>query len=187
MRAQRGQIWSLDVVLAAVLFTLAIGLILSQTELNVFNSQQERNMRELHAMALLGSTSLTASPEILITSPSSQVENIRCGPSPDGWSYDYDLSWMPNCIVDRPGTLTGASLGLPPGFDVRVEADALGSSLLLTTNSPAIPTADPYVSITRRVLVLDASAGAVEFHGCMENDPCVGSMRDVTITVWRSG
>ncbi len=186
MRSQKGQMWSLDVVLAAVLFTLAMGLILSQTELNVFHAQQERNMRELHGMALLASNALVGSPEITITSPSpsSVNENIRCGPNPGGWSYEYDLSWMPNCIVDRPGTISPASLGLPLEYGVRVEA--IGAPPLSVTSTP-IPPGVPYYSVSRRMLVMDADAGAVEFHDCVVGVTCTGTMRDIQVTVWRVG
>ena len=184
MRSPKGQIWSLDVVLAAVLFTLAMGLIISQTELNVFHSQQERNMRELHGVALLASAMLVGNPEITIVSPapSSVKENIRCGPNPGGWSYDYDWSWLPNCIVDRPGTLSSQSLGLPPEFGVRVEA--VGSPSLNLTATP-VPVGVPFLGVSRRVLVMDADAGAVEFHDCMVGTACAGTMRDVIVTVWR--
>ena len=184
MHAQKGQIWSLDVVLAAVLFTLAMGLIISQTELNVFHSQQERNMRELHGMALLASNALVGSPELTIVSPapSSIKENIRCGPNPGGWSHDYDLSWMPNCIVDRPGDLSPQSLGLSSEFGVRVEA--IGAPALLMTSS-SIPPGASFYSVSRRVLVMDAGAGAVEFHDCAVGLACAGTMRDVIVTVWR--
>lgn len=184
MHSSRGQIWSLDVVLAAVLFTLAMGLILSQTELNVFHSQQERNMRELHTMALLASSALATGPEVLITSPSSQIENIRCGPNPGGWSYDYDLSWMPNCIVDRPGDLSPSSLGLPSEFGVRVEV--INDPLLMTASS--IPPGASFYSVSRRVLVLDADAGATKFHDCaagLAGLACDEMMHDIVITVWR--
>lgn len=184
MHSQKGQIWSLDVVLAAVLFTLALGLIISQTELNVFHSQQERNMRELHGMALLASNAFVGRPELTIVSPTpfSVKENIRCGPNPGGWSHDYDLSWMPNCIVDRPGILSSESVGLPSEFGVRV--DAIGVPSLLMTSPPIAPGASFY-SVSRRVLVMDASAGAVEFHDCAVGVTCAGTMRDIVITVWR--
>lgn len=180
MRSQKGQIWSLDVVLAAVLFTLAMGLILSQTELNVFNSQQERNMRELHTMALAASSVLASSPEVLLTT-SSGDRNIRCGPSENGWSYDYDLSWMPNCIVNIPGTLSPEALGLPPGYDVSVQ-EAGGTSLLFAT-SP-VPADKPFSSVTRWMRVLSEDDHSIEFHDCFES-LCSGFEYGVTVSVWR--
>ncbi len=185
MHFQKGQIWSLDVVLAAVLFTLAIGLIVGQTELNVFASQQDRNMRELQSMALLASYSLVSSPEVPITtpSPSSVRENIRCGAGPNGWSFDYDLSWIQNCILNRPGSLSPDSLGLPSGFDVRVEVDGGLFPWFVTTSS--LPLDVPFFSVSRRMLILPDVAGPSEFRSCLDGG-CASELHDVTITVWRS-
>ncbi len=62
----RGQLWSLDVVLAAVVFTLAIGLIISQSELATYYGQQDRSTRALWIYALLASNGVTSKAEITI-------------------------------------------------------------------------------------------------------------------------
>jgi hypothetical protein len=56
----RGQFWSLDVVLAAAIFTLALGLVISSSELSVFYGQQERNTQELLSAALLTSNNFAS-------------------------------------------------------------------------------------------------------------------------------
>lgn len=63
----RGQFWSLDVVLAAALFTLAIGLVLSQTELLLFYGQQDRLTRELVSAFFLGSNNLMSQRDLVVT------------------------------------------------------------------------------------------------------------------------
>ncbi len=62
----RGQLWSLDVVLAAVIFTLAIGVVISQSELSIFYSQQERNQHEVLAMTLMASNNLVSQGDIMV-------------------------------------------------------------------------------------------------------------------------
>ncbi len=75
----RGQFWSLDVVLAAAIFTLAIGLILSSSELSIFYGQQERNSRQLLSEALLGSNNLVSRSDFLV-----QFTPPECYGIPDG-------------------------------------------------------------------------------------------------------
>lgn len=60
----RGQFWSLDIILAAAIFTLAFGLVLSSMELSVFYGQQERNTRELFSSAISGSNLLASSSDL---------------------------------------------------------------------------------------------------------------------------
>lgn len=191
MRSSRGQLWSLDVVLAGVLFTLAVGLILSQTELNVFSSQQERNMRELQTVALMASNALTSQADLSV-SPFGSPENIRCGPNfqttlsspiPRGWSYDYDLSWMENCFIDRAAVLTPASLGMPAGFGVQVSIPSGGAPLLLSTATP--PVNVPIARVTRKMLIFPSHVGAVEFRQCLDGG-CANKLVDVTVSVWRT-
>ena len=185
MNEQKGQIWSLDVVLAGVLFTLAIGLILSQTELGVFNSQQERNARDLYGMGWYASNVFATAPEVIITSPpSSSRTNIRCGPHASGWSVDNDLSWMPNCIVDYPGDITASDLGLPDEYAVGVHATGV-PSLNLTPVDP--PAGSSFVSVARSIIVLPATPAppdAVLLRTCLEGG-CASYVREVTITIWR--
>ncbi len=87
----RGQFWSLDVVLAAAIFTLAIGLILSNSELNIYYSQQERNSRELLSEALLGSNNLVSQSDFLV-----QFTPPECYGIPDGNPGRCNLTGTPS-------------------------------------------------------------------------------------------
>jgi hypothetical protein len=194
MNGTKGQLWSLDAVLAGVLFTLALGLILSQTELHVFSSQQERNARELQQVALFASNALASKADLLVqTTNPLGTENIRCGPNFEntftgpqgrGWSYDNDLSWMENCFIDRDGTLSPASLGLPPGYSMNVSGAVEGNPLQLDTSllSPDVP----FASITRKMFVFPTHAGTIAFRDCLDGSCVASYLSDITISVWRS-
>lgn len=62
----RGQFWSLDVVLAAAIFTLAIGLVLSSSELSIFYGQQEKNTQQLFTTTFLNSNNLTSRTDLWV-------------------------------------------------------------------------------------------------------------------------
>ncbi len=79
----RGQFWSLDIVVAAAVFTLAIGLILSSSELSIFYSQQEKNSQQLLSAAILSSNNLMSRSDIIL-----QFTPPECNPVLGG---DADL------------------------------------------------------------------------------------------------
>lgn len=120
----RGQFWSLDIILAAAIFTLAIGLILSSSELSIFYGQQEKNSYQLLSTALLGSNNLVSrndislqylpdlcdptrggDPALCTTTPATcptcidvhdTTLNIRCGPNP---AYSVDTGVDPPVVI----------------------------------------------------------------------------------------
>ncbi len=75
----RGQFWSLDVVLAAAVFTLAIGLLLSSSELTLFYNQQERNANNLLLTALLGSNNFTSQADFLVQFTPRECDPLQGG------------------------------------------------------------------------------------------------------------
>lgn len=99
---QRGQFWTLDVILAAVIFTLALGLIIGQAEKRVYFSQENERAEDIERIALLSSAAATMHPQFVVATcqkfinqglpcectgafclPDSDgwVENLRCGPN----------------------------------------------------------------------------------------------------------
>lgn len=164
----RGQLWSLDVVLAAVVFTLALGVVLSQSELHLFYDQQDTQSLTLWDASLFASNMLVSKPDVGVASG----QNIRCGPAK--WSADNDLSWMENCMIFDATPPTPSSLGIPPGYSISF------------TGPSGVPSNTSYYSITRTVLVLPASANASAYRQCMDG-ACPSALVPVpiTLTVWR--
>ncbi|MFH0970919.1 MAG: hypothetical protein V1776_05715 [Candidatus Diapherotrites archaeon] len=180
----KGQLWSLDVVLAGVVFTLALGLILSQTELNIFASQQERNMRELQLIAYTASNALVSKVDI---APSS-TENIRCGPNfsssgTNGWSDEGDLSWLENCLI-QGGNIPSSELGIPAGYSFNLTADVGSTPTKL--GGDAIPPNVSFASVQRTLLLFASQVGPDDFRECLDAASCSGTLTTFTLSVWRS-
>lgn len=179
----RGQLWSLDVVLAAVVFTLAIGIILGQSELQIFYGQQDRITHERVQMALFASNGVASKPDVFFGN-----ENIRCGPNFAGstiygWASDNELSSLENCLVDSSAPFTPDAFGLPAPYLLSL------SSFIPThfSGSPAVPsTLDAYAKIPRRVLIFDAQSqvDAFKLRQCLDGG-CNSEMATLTATVWR--
>ncbi len=164
----RGQLWSLDVVLAAVVFTLALGVVISQSELHLFYDQQDTQSLTLWNASLFASNMAVSKPDVGVGG-----NNIRCGPAK--WSTDNDLSWMENCLLIDTQSPTPTALGIPPGY-----------SISFTGLPSSVPANTSYYSITRTVLVLPASTEASGFRQCMDG-ACPGGVVPIpiTLTVWR--
>lgn len=206
----RGQLWSLDVVLAAVVFTLAIGILLSQSELHVLYGQQDTLERGLDHAALFASSALTSNPQFLVptipegcTSSScgaglyapSLIENLRCGPNAavtgtqashslewKGWGFDHDLSGMENCLIDQDAPYSADTLGVSPSFALAVQGPS-GSPLQLYPTT-SLPSGSSFISFSRRMLVFPDHVDAVQLRQCMDG-ACGSQLKDVTVQVWR--
>ena len=172
----RGQIWSLDVVLAAVVFTLALGLVLSQSELHLFYDQQDTHSRELWNATLFSSNMLVSKPDASVL-VGVQTQNARCGPSV--WVKDNDLSWMENCFVNLTATPSTSFLGVPPSYSIALK----GISGL--TGWPIPPTNPTYYSLSRTLLLVPSSASAKDYRQCLDG-ACPFSSVPITLTSWGS-
>lgn len=88
----RGQFWSLDVVLAAAVFTLAVGLLLSSSELTLFYNQQERNSNNLLLTTLLASNNFASQADFLV-----QYTPRECDPLQGGNPALCSINGPPPC------------------------------------------------------------------------------------------
>ena len=184
MNGQRGQAFSLDVVLAAALFTLAIGWVLAQSELQV-NADQENNLFQGRLEEALWASNFFASRPDLVLGNVGSTEDLRCGPNygggTDGWLSDNEGSWLENCWIDRPLDLGTASPPLVSGsYDVQVSRS--GNVSLV---SAAPPAGEPFATVTRRMLVFDSPSSPEQWRTCLDGG-CGSHVETVTLRVWRA-
>lgn len=181
---EKGQFWSLDMVLAAVLFTLALGVVISQSEWWVLQTQENDNMTNLQTASKLLGNALVSKPEIFLVIPLTDTnENIRC--RIDQNKQPFDLSWVENCLVNPTVSLelTPESLGFPSGvYGINFE-DGVGNMLPNISSDP-IPSDRPVLSVRRVVMVLPSNPTVDFIWSCMQ-DGCDPSVDTVTLTVWR--
>jgi hypothetical protein len=189
MTNSKGQFWSLDLLLAAVLFTLALGVIVSNSELWVLESQESGSAVDLQTTARLFSNALVSKADIIIGQGGSK-EAVRCQ-----WSQSTaprDISWVENCLVNPAGPkeLTPESLGFPSGkYGIHFEDVGITSSSpeLYNITSSEIPTDRPYISIERSMLAsTNGQPTVAELWDCMAGScPANLVLTKVTLTVWR--
>ncbi len=177
-----GQFWSLDVVLAGVIFTLALGLVLSRAELWETFSHSQNSQNELQEKLLLASNALASKPYLMFTNPSPPPHNLRC--SIPEWSKVEGK--VENCLVDAPsGTYVfppPTEWGLPAsGYGVGISSSALP---FLSQVSSVPPLNAEYVSISRTMLVFPSHPNAQQIRDCYYST-CAGTIAPVTLTVWR--
>jgi len=109
-----GQFWSLDIVLAAAIFTLALGLVLSSVELSIFYSQQEKNSRELLS-ATIAASNLMASQSDTWMQYTPPLCDAFQGGDPSLCSYDISTCSIEPCPIDLGGLIINTRCG--PNFD----------------------------------------------------------------------
>lgn len=190
----RGQLWSLDVVLAAVIFTLALGIVLSQSELRLYYSQQETQSLGLWNASIFISNMLASKPDVMIFQ-STNTENIRCGPNfdwsganPVSWTVDNELSWLENCLIDVSADLDPDAIGVPPGYSFSFSGNVYNGATydVLELNTPSIPSPPPVISqfsFSRKMLFFPQHEGAAQYRQCLDGG-CSDYVTDLNITVW---
>ena len=201
-----GQLWSLDVIFAGVIFTLALGIVLSQVELSIFSTQQEDSIRELRLVAIQASNFLVSNPDLIVYNPVSGdvYANTRCGPKFEavppgndypGWISEGDLSWVESCILNRTwsvayddAVLPKEYLGIPEGFSYHLVIPRPGFlfSPLEEYGSP-LPSSDvSQFSIVRKILALryEGEGDPFIYRNCLDG-LCADKVVDATLTVWR--
>lgn len=180
MRA-KGQLFSLDIILAAVIFTLALGLLLGQSELWISSQHQARETNELHAVALLVSNAVTSKPVLTANDGTSNV-NLRC--TPPEWAAHQDISWVENCVwfdSTKNYSMTAAGLGIPPGYGFRI---AFTNPNFVIPAAQTIPTGKAFQTIDRNMLVFTSNPSITTITNCFKMG-CAANIQTVHVSVWR--
>ncbi|QQR92641.1 MAG: hypothetical protein IPJ89_00135 [Candidatus Iainarchaeum archaeon] len=180
MPTQRGQLFSLDMIVAAVLFTVALGLLLGQSELWISSEHQSRETSELHAVALLASNALTSKPQITASDGAIAV-NLRCAPAE--WAAHQDISWVENCVWFDPTksyAMTTEGLGIPPGYGFKI---GFTNPAFDIPAGLVIPAGKAFMTIDRNMLVFPSNPSAAAIATCFSAG-CPGNIQTVHISVW---
>jgi len=169
----RGQVFSLDLVLALALLVLSIGIIFQQTELFLYNQKDLEESRSLEIIGESASNMLVFSPEIV------------CELVSGGSVVDY----LNNCIPDDCSTVSGPALGLSSDYSYNVSgAVSCGTPF----NASLIE--GPVYSVDRTVVLSSGKeVTRKEFNECnAEMSPnCVfgspaSAPKKITLTIWRN-
>ncbi len=181
MASQRGQLFSLDIILGAVLFTLVLGLLLGQSELWISSQHQSRETAELHAMSLLASNALVSNP-ILSASDGVGVVNLRCAPAE--WAAHNDISWVENCAwfdSSKNYSISSSGLGIPAGYGFLI---AFSNPPFVLPSGQQVPANKAFASVDRNMLIFASNPSAGMISSCFVNG-CPNNIQSVRISVWR--
>ncbi len=184
--SSRGQLFSLDVILAAVLFTLALGMLLNQSELWISSQHQRTETQELHELALLASNALVSNPDLNASFASTTV-NLRC--APPEWAAHNDISWVENCMWVDPAqsySLSSSGLGIPPGYGFKIRFSNSAQTIPFTpVGAPTIPAGVAFQTIDRNMLVFSSNPSSTTLANCFSVG-CASNIQIVHISVWRN-
>ncbi|MDP2666992.1 MAG: hypothetical protein Q8P05_05840 [Candidatus Diapherotrites archaeon] len=209
----RGQFWTLDVVLAAVVFTLALGLVLGQAEKQVYLAQEEKEYAELVRVTNLAAAALTSHPEIVVSlcfdgqsrkfkftnctlsTDEQWAENIRCGPNTTRSISNLGVvgplkssAWATDYELSP---MLNCFVDRPAG--ARLSVLDLFNDYLFRLDTPGYkhkmlfaprPPGQPFFSIERKMLLFDAHPDPIGLRKCMDG-LCGVDLNRVRITVWK--
>ena len=203
----------LDVILAAVVFTLALGLLIGQAEKRVYLSQENERTEELQRITLLSAAAASMHPQFIVATCEKFIagigacgcsgticptdigwaENLRCGPNV---SKEDDSSIVP---LNLYGWVSDYDLSPIPHCMIDRKAPArlnvieLSNEYSWRMDSPTykfklvfspLPSTVNYFSVKRHMLVFPTHVGPLEYRKCLDGQ-CAADLHDVTITVWR--
>lgn len=184
--SSRGQLFSLDVILAAVLFTLALGMLLNQSELWISSQHQSVETDELHRVALLVSSALVSKPQLNAVAGGLNVD-LRCAPAE--WAAHNDISWVENCMWADPAqnyVLSSSGLGIPSGYGFKIRFSNSPQTIPFTpSGTPTIPAGVAYQTIDRNMLVFSSNPSSTIISNCFSMG-CASNIQLVHVSVWRN-
>jgi hypothetical protein len=111
----RGQFWSLDIILAAAIFTLALGLVLSSVELSIFYGQQEKNSQQLLAATISTANLMASQSDLWMQYTPAQCDPLRGGDANACSHQTCQTSVCATDVLSLEGLLVNARCG--PNFD----------------------------------------------------------------------
>lgn len=166
---QRGQVFSLDLIMGMVLVLLAAGFLLVLAEQS-FAAQTAQ--LETDHLFLVASTA----SELLVTHP-----DLTC----DLMGGSTKLAEVPNCLP-ASASPTAAQLGIPDEYDFCLTG-ITGSLKSCATTGPA-SSIQQVASLDRHVVLLSGTGtiSKSNYYGCQNDSPsCPLNEQTVTIQVWR--
>ena len=198
----RGQLFSLDLVIALALIILAVGLLYRNAELFQYANKDSAIQAELYRVGLNASNQLVGNPF------------LNCALVMDGTPSKF-ITFLPNCLtIDRagnlppsdrhlgwnkPGKITKGALGIPDGYSCNVEFQPVPAADLKKecNDSYATAGAENIFSIERKAVFLNKTneneAGQItksELEDCRDDPalatPCLLMESTATLRVWKS-
>jgi hypothetical protein len=176
----KGQLFSLDLIIAVALVILALGLLYRQAELFQYFQKDDTMQAELYRIGLNASNQLVSNP------------SIACPLSGSGPTLDY----LPNCLPKNQSLLNKASkinLGIPGNFDCYIStvSHAIGQYTGCKNLPPS--NAKNVFSIERQVVFMNGASSASiskkELDDCIKSTaafPCTALEKDtLTLQVWK--
>jgi hypothetical protein len=158
---QKGQIFSLDLLLALTALIVCIGLVLQTYELTSYDAKESMIWQKLN---LTGQ----AAAERLVTD-----EDIACDLGVNGFE-------TVNCLDStKLGRIDKSALGIPADYGCRIE----GVSIANCNDSLPAEAANVF-SITRAVLV-ESSLNKTALYSCIYGATCNLEPKEITVSLWR--
>lgn len=167
----KGQIMSLDAVMALAIVMLSLGIAFNVMEANAYNLKEEQLFEELSSVGRSASNLLVSNPEIIC--------KIRD-------SGGTELFSMNNCLMN--GThISKAHLGIGDEYKCRIDIGIPSAVSRECRN--VIGDAENVYSETREVAIVDADFSKPGFNVCLGGGDCAAfglQTTSITISVWKN-
>jgi len=173
MKNNKGQVFSLDLIIAMTVLVLGIGLLIQFSETRIYEQKENMLWKELESKGQTASALLVSNPEIICSLVDEEVPANTIG-------------HMENCIntsLGIDGRITKENLGLPSEYEFDISGNGISVSSASSANAKNV------FSETREVFLYAGFIGSgvvtkTELEGCMSGGACV-SPEEITISIWR--
>jgi len=169
----KGQMFSLDLIIAISFVVLAIGLLYQQAELFHYYEKDNALQSELYRIGYNASNQLVGNPDVICPLTTQTGGTI--------------IDYLPNCLPSSGVTkdaITKASLGIPDDYDCSITPSI--SNYCLSSNLPG--DASNVFSIDRNVVILNSgdSITKAQFEDCINSAVnCALEETTINLKVWK--
>jgi len=164
----KGQVFSLDTIIALTVLFFAIALLANSVESSQYSLNQELKFNQLKEKGVLALTALTSSPDFVCDASASTFNTT-----------------LLNCVDQTKfDAMVQADLGLPSNFKCNITlGSAAPTNSICNTNLPADKSV---VALTQDVLVSSSLLTKKEWHECIYTPTCPLSTKTLSVRVWHS-
>lgn len=166
---KKGQILSLDFLVATAMAILAIGLVFQFSELQVYDVKDRQLFSETKRVAETAGNLLVGNP--LITCKLRDNANTKT------------ISYLPNCVnISAAGGITKERLGIPSTFKCFVSGLTATGCEATPPNPSAVKN---FYSVKRKIATSAGDLSKSVYDNCIKSGCINLAPVDVTITAWK--
>ncbi len=169
---QKGQLFTIDLLLAFGIILLGVGLQMKMVQNTSFDQHEQINQIELETV---GQTALI----LLVTNPENTCEV---------WDTTR-LFYLKNCVAtEKVKTRSKSAFGIPDGYGYQFIITTLPSSILDTMDDSIPPGTAPNLYVTHIDAMMDNTASGqlskAQLDNCQQTG-CPTQQKTISIKIWR--